>query len=270
MKMIIDKQTFEKVVFAAASANVYVFDAIQDRFEQAEHKLFGTVLGSDTDVDTLPVKEDVCRYICLDAFYQAIPGLDLILTDTGFGIVNNQNISPASRDRVESLRVQIQREADYALDCIIEGMTGDDAWSSSVCARLVISSLYYTGAHVRDFAGRPTAIRTDLLELRPQISEAEEYIRREISAVLFDHLLEQIRHKSLAEIEIPLVCALRRAIGSWINKQLPAFRVELANVVNLLERCPDDFPAYKDSDAYKVKHFEYYKNEKEDTCYFWG
>ena len=63
-------------------------------------------------------------------------------------------------------------------------MTGDDAWSSSVCARLVISSLYYTGAHVRDFAGRPTAIRTDLLELRPQISEAEEYIRREISAVL--------------------------------------------------------------------------------------
>ena len=89
MKMIIDKQTFEKVVFAA---NVYVFDAIQDRFEQAEHKLFGTVLGSDTDVDTLPVKEDVCRYICLDAFYQAIPGLDLILTDTGFGIVNNQNI----------------------------------------------------------------------------------------------------------------------------------------------------------------------------------
>lgn len=45
MKMIIDKQTFEKVVFAAASANVYVFDAIQDRFEQAEHKLFGTVLG---------------------------------------------------------------------------------------------------------------------------------------------------------------------------------------------------------------------------------
>ena len=88
--MIIDKQTFEKVVFAAASANVYVFDAIQDRFEQAEHKLFGTVLGSDTDVDTLPVKEDVCRYICLDAFYQAIPGLDLILTDTGFGIVNNR------------------------------------------------------------------------------------------------------------------------------------------------------------------------------------
>ena len=61
MKMIIDKQTFEKVVFAAASANVYVFDAIQDRFEQAEHKLFGTVLGSDTDVDTLPVKEDVTR-----------------------------------------------------------------------------------------------------------------------------------------------------------------------------------------------------------------
>ena len=62
MKMIIDKQTFEKVVFAAASANVYVFDAIQDRFEQAEHKLFGTVLGSDTDVDSCPLKK-MCAVI---------------------------------------------------------------------------------------------------------------------------------------------------------------------------------------------------------------
>lgn len=178
---------------------MYVFDAIQDRFEQAEHKLFGTVLGSDTDVDTLPVKEDVCRYICLDAFYQAIPGLDLILTDTGFGIVNNQNISPASRDRVESLRVQIQREADYTLDCIIEGMTGDDAWSSSVCARLVISSLYYTGAHVRDLQA----------DRQPSVLICSNFVRK------------SARLKNISGARYPqfylIICLNKSGISLWLK-----------------------------------------------------
>ena len=270
MKMNIDKSTFERIVFAAASANAYVFDSIQDQLELSEQKILNTVLGLDADVDALPVGEDVCRYVCLDAFYMAIPSLDLVLTDTGFGIVSNTNVSPASKERVETLRRQIQREADNALDRIIEGMTGDKEWASSVYARLLISSLYYTSAHLRDFAGKPSATRTELSELRPLISEAEEYIRREISAVFFESLLQHQRNNSLDAHELPVVWSLRNAIGFWLNKQLPAFRMELAKVVNLLEAFPEKYPIYQDSEAYKVKHFKHYKNEKEDTCYFWG
>ena len=33
----------------------------------------------------------------------AIPSLDLVLTTNGFGIVSNQNVVPASRERVDAL-----------------------------------------------------------------------------------------------------------------------------------------------------------------------
>ncbi len=35
--------------------------------------------------------------------------LTFVLTPTGFGIVNNQNLSPASRDRVETLRKSVRQ-----------------------------------------------------------------------------------------------------------------------------------------------------------------
>lgn len=270
MKINIDKLTFERIVSSATSAEVYVFESVQDYLKLSEQKVLSAVLGNQLDIETLSIKEDVCRFICLDAFYNAIPSLDLVLTDTGFGIVNNQNVSPASKDRVESLRKQIRQEADNALDRMINGLIGNAEWASSVYARLLVNSLYYTADQLRDFAGKPSAFRSDLIELRPLISEAEELIYREISAVFFSHLLKHIRHNSLTEDEILVVWALRRAIGFYINKQLPAFRRELENVVNLLEREAIKFPVYRDSEAYKVKHFEYYKNEKEDTCYFWG
>lgn len=270
MKINIDKSTFEKIVSSATSSEVYVFESVQDQLELSEQKILSTVLGSQVDIDALPIKEDIYRFVCLDAFYNAMPALDLVLTDTGFGVVNNQNVSPASKDRVESLRKQIRLEADNALDRIINGLIGNAEWSSSAYARLLVSSLYYTADQLRDFAGKPSASRSDLFGLRPLISEAEELIYRDISAVFFSHLLEQIRHNSLTEDEILVVWSLRRAIGYYINKQLPAFRREMENIVNLLEEKSIKFPVYRESEAYKVKHFEYYKNEEDDTCYFWG
>jgi hypothetical protein len=40
---------------------------------------------------------------CL-AILESVPFMDLIATNNGFAIVNNQNLAPASRDRVQSLR----------------------------------------------------------------------------------------------------------------------------------------------------------------------
>ncbi len=40
--------------------------------------------------------------------------------------------------------------------------------------------------------------------------------------------------------------------------------------MNFLEGNLDKFPTYQESEAYKVKHFEQYQNEKDDSCYFLG
>ncbi len=268
----IDKDKFERIVLAATSATAEVFDMMEDPIAVSTTKLKSTVFGTVIDFEALPevVVEDVERFICLDAFYDAMPGLDLVLTSTGFGIVNNQNLSPASRDRVETLRKSIRQAADDAMDAIISGLIGNKDWANSAYGKLLISSLYYSASQLRDYAGKPEAHRSDLIALRPVISEAEEIIYRNISAVLFEYLLEQTRAKTLTEYETLLVWMLCKAVGFFVNQQSQAFKRELDNAVNFLEGNIDKFSVYQESEAYKVKHFEWYKNEKDDSCYFWG
>lgn len=267
----IDKDKFERIVLAGTSATAEIFESLEDSFSISTQRLQQTVLGP-VDINNLPeaVTLDAERFICMDAFYCAIPQQDLVLTDTGFGVVNNQNVSPASRERVEALRNMVRQCADDALDRIITSLLGDQDWAHSVNARFIVDSLFFTADQLRDYAGKPDAHRTDLYALRPAISEAEELIFRTISAEFFTYLISQIRKNSLSDHETLLVWTLRKAVGFFINKQLPAFKKELANVSNLLENDIDKFPVYRDSEAYKIKHFEFYKNEKDDSCYFFG
>lgn len=267
----IDKDKFEKFVLAGTNSTAVVFESLEDSFSISTQKLQRTVFGS-MDINNLSdvLTLDAERFICMDAFYCTIPQLDLVLTATGFGVVNNQNVSPASRDRVEALRNLVRQCADDALDRIITTLVGNKDWTDSANARLMVDSLFYTADQLRDYAGKPDAHRTDLYALRPTISEAEELIYRTISAEFFTYLISQLRKNSLSDHETLLVWTLRKAVGFFINKQVPAFKKELANVSNLLENDIDKFPVYRNSEAYKVKHFEYYKNEKDDSCYFFG
>lgn len=268
----IDKEKFEKIVLAATSSTAEVFDMMADRIVVSTDKLEIMVFGKVVDIDNLPeaLTFETERFICLDAFFDAMPGLDLVLTPTGFGIVNNQNLSPASKDRVETLRRSVRQCADDALDAVIMGLIGDKQWAESASAKSLINSLFYTAAQLRNYAGKPEAHRTDLLALRPVISEAEEIILRRISANMFVHLMKQIRADDLSDYETVLVWTLCNAVGFFINKQGAAFKNELETAVNLMENNIGEFPSYKDSEAYKVNHFEHYKNEKDDSCYFWG
>lgn len=267
----IDKDKFEKIVLAGTSSTADVFESLEDSLMISKQKLQHTVLGG-MDIDALPevLTLDAERFICMDTFYNTIPQLDLVLTSTGFGVVNNQNVSPASRERVEALRKLVLQCADDALDRIITSLIGNEIWADSAYARLTVDSLFYTAHQLRDYAGKPDAHRSDLYALRPVILEAEELITRTISAEFFSYLISQIRKNILSDYETLLIWTLRKAVGFFINKQVPAFKKELANASNLLENDIDKFPIYRDSEAYKVKHFEYYKNEKDDSCYFFG
>lgn len=106
----IDKDKFEKIVLAGTNSMAVVFESLEDSFSISTQKLQRAVFGpmninNLSDALTL----DAERFICMDAFYCTIPQLDLVLTETGFGVVNNQNTSPASRDRVEALRNSVRQ-----------------------------------------------------------------------------------------------------------------------------------------------------------------
>lgn len=266
--IVIDKEKFERIVLAATSSGTDVFNSMMDNIQLSIKTVEQRFLGGYQISESL--RPDIERYVCLSAFYQAIPMLDLVLTSTGFGVVNNQNVSPASKERVSALRESIRISADAAQDRIIDALTLIDGWGNTLCARMLISSLFYISDHLKDYAGMAEATRRDLLSVQPAILLAEEKIRSTISSELYDDLLCKVRTNRLSDHETMLVWSLRKVIGLFVTRNELAAKSQLAEVVNLLENDLERFPIYQNSEAYKVKHFEFYQNAKEDSCYFWG
>ena len=64
----------------------------------------------------MKLKVTMARIVAFDAFRNTIPHLDLILTPNGFGIVNNYNIAPASKERVERLIASLLSNRDDEIE----------------------------------------------------------------------------------------------------------------------------------------------------------
>ena len=73
-----------------------------------------------------------CRIItAAEAMRHAVPQLDLILTPNGFGIVSNQNVIPASKERIERLLLSLEKQRDDALAVILTMLPDAHHWTAS-------------------------------------------------------------------------------------------------------------------------------------------
>ena len=108
-------------MFATARGETPFFDRLLPWLETAERWLFGQFVGNDFLPTLLALDEDeplrltANLVVVNEAFMRAVPSLDLVLTPNGFGIVSNQNVAPASRDRI----ICIEYKKQYYLSNII-------------------------------------------------------------------------------------------------------------------------------------------------------
>ena len=117
--LINDNDTLKKYVpntLKAVAGELSLFDKIQYHLLQAEQWLTATFVSSDTMSrirsysDSTPLLH-YCRIItAAEAMLHAVPQLDLILTPNGFGIVSNQNVIPASKERIERLLLSLEKQ----------------------------------------------------------------------------------------------------------------------------------------------------------------
>ena len=95
-------------VFATCDGEVSLFDKLNFFLSNSERWLAAYFVG-DTHLATIssssgsPLRSLCCQIVVADAFHGALPSLDLVLTPNGFGIVSNNNVAPASADRVNRL-----------------------------------------------------------------------------------------------------------------------------------------------------------------------
>lgn len=269
--MKIDQKTFERVVSSATNGSNAVFDKIEPNFNVVEQHLKNELLGPMADnMDSVPnLSAVVTRLVCLRAYYEQVPQLDLILTPTGFGIVSNQNLAPASADRVKNLREQLKQAYEDDFDHAIEMLIGTD-WADSPQARMVVPHLIYTAKILRQYVDKPNAHRSDLEAVNSKIYVAEEKLREHVSSEFFDSLLEKLRKYQLSKHEAHVVHLCCQFIGFCVSAQYGPAKQLLARIEDYVDKNAETFEVYKNSPAYRVKHQERYQNEKEDSTYFWG
>ena len=143
MEITIKREDFERAVPAFRSPTPEVWNKVQ-RYVEGCTANWQALITTDA---TLPdhVAASLVTAICLRAAYDAVPQMDLVLTPTGFGIVSNQNTAPASRERVDALRLQLRRDAcqledgvllylaAHNLMTMLRSRAGSLLWTPSLC-----------------------------------------------------------------------------------------------------------------------------------------
>lgn len=76
-------------------------------------------------------REVAMQYIVVTAFADAVPSLDIVVTPTGFGVVNTETVAPASKERVERLIDSLRNSSASLLDYLLTRVRTYPEWRES-------------------------------------------------------------------------------------------------------------------------------------------
>ena len=208
------------------------------------------------------------------ALIHAIPSLDLVLTPNGFGIVSNQNIAPASRDRVDRLIGSIEMQRDDAIILLQKSLFKRADWQQSEVfgywAQTLLPNISVCHQmQIREH--RFVAYRA----LVPRIIQIEDELANSfISPELLEHLHTYqfgIGYAELSPAEQSgrayVLTHLQAEIVSQLSGQ-PMRHRYMSDLVNVIRSQTDIFPLWHNSDTAKLFEPPIFENKKEAQGYF--
>ena len=227
---------------------------------------FNTILGY---MDANLLKPILYRVVVNNALMAAIPTLDLVLTPNGFGIVSNQNIAPASKERVDRLLASLEKERDNAIEQMLLRLPVASKWlkseqcayftatlfpNLSLCRRLAISEHLWEQYQ----ALQPKLVKIESVLAETYFSHEQMNIFREktLYALTNCHpLMEQVI-RSLQSLELMLV--------SDMNVHTQAF----FDLVNIIRENKNVFPQWHASNVAQLYIPKLFSNKKTSGGYW--
>lgn len=269
----ITKETFERHLPVFAAPDDKLFRACTSSIDGARtevERLLGGVVPEGN------VLEQAQRCICLEAAADAVPQLDLVLTPTGFGVVSNQNLAPASESRVTRLLERLERDACICRDAMLAAVAGTEDWGTKPVAREVISRLVWCPMVARSVGmtvdGRPV-YKDGFLQLLPRICLAETAVQSVISVALYDKLLELMRTTDIDE-QPAYALVLHRARKYVAVSVMDARPRSLAAVQESLQEALNinlnELPEYSASSQHAAAMAPRYENKQTDGTFFFS
>ena len=208
------------------------------------------------------------KLVACQAYMTAIPSLDLVLTPNGFGIVSNQNIVPASRERVDALMNSLESQRDSAIEALILRLSSRTDWQQSAQGKYFGATMF------------PLLNLCRRLAIREHICSYQQLHERliKIENVLADTYFSQ-EQMQVFRSQVIVQYSTSKPIEEQIIRSLQAYELQLLTDIQVHPQCyydlvtiirerPDDFPAWHASpvaDLYTPKIFQ---NKKNSSAYW--
>jgi len=259
----------------AVKGEASLFDKIAYWLDSAEQWIFDTFCSASV-IDTIladnpqsAILHPLAAIAAHQALADAIPSLDLVQTVNGFAVVSNQNLAPASRDRVDRLIAAHRSQRDTAISALIPRLAAVPEWRDTPQCGFFRSTLFPTPAHIRPLAsGAATWERYE--ELHPAIAAAEDRLATEY---ISPDLMQRLRDEALGLINphSPILTRLCEALRSHVAdiiQDRPLRDTALRDIVDYIRRHPDTFPEWHRSDTARLFSPPVFRNSKESRGYW--
>ena len=277
MERTIKREDFERAVPAFRSPTPEVWNKVQ-RYVEGCTAAWQAIITTDA---TLPdhVAATLATAICLRAAYNAVPQMDLVLTPTGFGIVSNQNTAPASRERVDALRLQLRRDACQLEDHVLSYIAATDMmtlrrsransllWTPSLCTLYGIRTPEGGEVLREEFDAMATALHAASARVVDVISP-ELYAALVTRQYADDQgLVPDTSPNESAYGEALLMARLLMAAHVMHGRGIAD---HTRHLINYIEAHADQLDEYRLSPTYQARHTTQYENKQTDPSFFFG
>lgn len=196
--MPITREQFEAILPAMADPTGALYGRALPHLERIEARAraeYNTTAGTLPPGALKDFEDHLRGYACNEAVYHLMPHLDLVATPTGFGIVSNQHVAPASPHRVAALREELRKEASRQRDAAREVLR---SYGRLTIVTEYVRTLLYAPTLARRYGlhteSRAKVYHDEYEELLPALTRAEARTEQLIGTTLYRTLIDHLRH----------------------------------------------------------------------------
>ena len=266
----ISKAAFDLAIPAAKEPKGTIFAKLQDKINEeigdiAVDKLGNVGITAVNNDNDGKLAKCVLSLASVEVFLREMRGLDLVLTETGFGIVSTNNTAPASKMRVDALDGELRVKRLHLIDELLENCFKLEGWYQQ--GLVIIDTLFCCFKFMRQFVGLQAPISKDWESAATTILDTDRWLREKISDEFMDELIGKMATNSLDDKDRGVVHQIRRIIGVAIQGNKGTAYEYFRRLMNTLEGDLEHFSTYANSSAYECNHFEPYENRQEDSAF---
>lgn len=213
------------------------------------------------------------------AYFLGLSMLNVSIGENGIAVISNSNLAPASKQRTDELKADLEKAAYDALESLLEFLEEhiDDypLWEASD-AYVYQYEFLITSARRFDELLRIDRSRLTFLKWRPTMADVEFLeIYPTVSKEFCDELKTEIKAGSVSAANQVVLPHLQKALAYLTasieldKKYENRGRSYLMEAKKIMDAAPDDYPTYAASSVYVSTLTSYQKYENtEDSNFF--